>query len=188
MFLRSSFALLATLLFSCPLLAGQLTPEQQAAKESGIALYNQYKDAKPYLRIAAEAGDPEAQYYLGEDIRSANRLMTEEAHKWFVAAADQGDLYAMLRLSRSGSDLCSVMSNCPPDSKTAWDWLKQAREIGNARADAGVSEAMYIMYLGTNDLEWLEKSADAGYPPHNISWQAVIRKEKAPPLETLRKS
>ncbi|MGF0336444.1 tetratricopeptide repeat protein [Ectopseudomonas toyotomiensis] len=165
MFFRSFiFSALATLLcFSA--WAAPLTPEQQAAKEKGIALYNQYKDAEPYLRIAAEAGDPEAQYYLGEDIRSANRFMTEEAHNWFVAAADQGDLYAMLRLSRSGNDLCSAMSNCPPDSKTAWDWLKQAREIGKARADAGDSEAMYIMYLGTNDLEWLEKSADAGYAP-----------------------
>jgi TPR repeat protein len=165
MFFRSFLlGALATLL-CFPAWAAPLTPEQQAAKEKGIVLYNQYKDAELYLRIAAEAGDPEAQYYLGEDIRSANRFMTEEAHKWFVAAADQGDLYAMLRLSRSGNDLCSVMSNCPPDAKTAWDWLKQAREIGKARADAGDSEAMYIMYLGTNDLEWLEKSADAGYAP-----------------------
>ncbi|MGA4533180.1 tetratricopeptide repeat protein [Ectopseudomonas chengduensis] len=167
MFLRRSTALLATLLFSCALLANQLTPEQQIAKEKGIALYNQYKamSAEPYLEVAAKAGDREAQYYLGEALRMNNRFMTEEAQKWFIAAADQGDLYAMLRLSRSGSDLCSAMSNCPSDSKTAWDWLKQAREIGKARADAGDSEAMYIMYLGTNDLEWLEKSADAGYAP-----------------------
>lgn len=117
MFFRSFLlGALATLL-CFPAWAAPLTPEQQAAKEKGIVLYNQYKDAELYLRIAAEAGDPEAQYYLGEDIRSANRFMTEEAHKWFVAAADQGDLYAMLRLSRSGNDLCSVMSNCPQTPK-----------------------------------------------------------------------
>ena len=44
-----------------------LTPEQQAAKVRGITLYNQYKNGEPDLRIAAMAGDREAQYYLAED-------------------------------------------------------------------------------------------------------------------------
>lgn len=153
------------ILLSWSVLAAQLTPEQQAAKEKGITLYNQYKDAEPYLRIAAEAGDREAQYYLGEELRSASRFMTQEAQKWFMDAAEQGDLYAMLRLSRSSNDLCSAMKNCPPDSKSAWDWLKQAREQGKARAEAGDAEAMYVMYLATTELEWLEKSAEADYAP-----------------------
>ncbi|MFG0585431.1 tetratricopeptide repeat protein [Pseudomonas sp. zjy_9] len=167
MFFRYLITSALTTLLCFSAWASQLTPEQQEAKEKGIALYNQYKamSAEAYLEVAAKAGDREAQYYLGEALRMNHRFMTEEAQKWFIAAADQGDLYAMLRLSRSGSDLCSATSNCPPGSKTAWDWLKQAREIGKTRADAGDSEAMYIMYLGTNDLEWLEKSADAGYAP-----------------------
>jgi hypothetical protein len=161
---KIGMAILVTLL-SWSALAAPLTPEQQAAKEKGITLYNQYKDAESYLRIAAVAGDREAQYYLGEELRSASRFMTQEAQKWFMDAAEQGDLYAMLRLSRSSNDLCSAMKNCPPDSKSAWDWLKQAREQGKARAEAGDAEAMYVMYLATTELEWLEKSAEAEYSP-----------------------
>ncbi|MFG0585432.1 tetratricopeptide repeat protein [Pseudomonas sp. zjy_9] len=166
MLLRRSTALLATLLFSCALLAGQLTPEQQAAKEKGIILYNQYKaiSAEPYLKIAAQAGDREAQYYLGEALRLNNRFMTEEAYKWYVAAAEQGDYYAMYRLSGTGSDLCSVMSNCPPDRKNPGDWLLLGRKTAQALAEKGDSEAMYVLYYLTNNFDWIEKSAEAGFP------------------------
>ena len=88
----------------------QLTPEQQAAKERGLMLYNQYKEAVPDLRIAAEAGDREAQYFLAESLRLEKRYMTAEAHHWYEAAAQQGDYYAMIRLGRSGDDLCTVMN------------------------------------------------------------------------------
>ena len=40
----------------------ELTPEQQAAKDRGIAIFNQYRVSGPELRIAAEAGDAEAQF------------------------------------------------------------------------------------------------------------------------------
>ncbi|KRV02463.1 Uncharacterised protein [Pseudomonas aeruginosa] len=69
----------------------------------------------------------------------------------------------MLRLSRTDNDLCAIMNNCPASTKTPWDWLKQAREIAGANAEKGDAEAMYIMYLATAELEWLEKSAEAGY-------------------------
>ena len=88
----------------------QLTPDQQAAKERGLMLYNQYKEAVPDLRIAAEAGDREAQYFLAESLRLEKRYMTAEAHRWYEAAAQQGDYYAMIRLGRSGDDLCTVMN------------------------------------------------------------------------------
>ncbi|PIA69329.1 sel1 repeat family protein [Ectopseudomonas toyotomiensis] len=159
-------ALLATLLFSCALLANQLTPEQQVAKEQGIVLYNQYKaiSAEPYLEIAAQAGDKEAQYYLGEALRLNNRFMTEEAYKWYAAAAEQGDYYAMYRLSGTGSDLCSVMGNCPPDHRTPGDWLLLGRKTAQALAEKGDSEAMYALYYLTNNFDWIEKSAEAGFP------------------------
>ncbi len=58
-------------------LAG-LTPDQEIAKTTGIALFNQYKaiSAVPHLKIAAQAGDHEAQYYLGEAIRNNKRYIT----------------------------------------------------------------------------------------------------------------
>lgn len=144
--------------------ASQLTPEQAAAKIRGIMLYNQYKDGESDLRIAAEAGDREAQYYLGEDLRHTARYMTAEAQKWYVAAADQGDYYAMYQLSGKGGDLCAVMGNCPKDNKTAGDWLLQGRETAKALADKGDAEAMYVLHFLTNNDDWLEKSAASGYP------------------------
>lgn len=60
MFIKRVRVVFVSMLLSGVALAAQLTSEQQAAKEKGITLYNQYKDAEPYLRIAAEAGDREA--------------------------------------------------------------------------------------------------------------------------------
>ncbi|OQR27463.1 hypothetical protein BWR15_30545 [Pseudomonas sp. T] len=146
--------------------AVELGPEQSEAKSHGIVLYNQHKaiSAEPYLKIAAEAGDREAQYYLGETIRFNKRYMTEEAEKWYTAAANQGDYYAMYQLSGKGSDLCNAMGNCPAGTKTAGEWLLQGRETAKALADKGDAEAMYVLHFLTNKDEWLEKSVAAGYP------------------------
>ncbi|ERH54095.1 hypothetical protein O203_05165 [Ectopseudomonas chengduensis] len=166
MFFRHLIASALTTLLCFSAWAAPLTPEQHAAKEKGIVLYNQYKaiSAEPYLKIAAQAGDKEAQYYLGEALRLNNRFMTEEAYKWYVAAAEQGDYYAMYRLSGTGSDLCSAMGNCPPDHRTPGDWLLLGRKTAHALAEKGDSEAMYVLYYLSNNFEWLEKSAEAGFP------------------------
>ena len=68
-------SIVLTLFFSSFALA-QLTHEQQAAKDKGLVLYNQsdWYDSQPLLRIAAEAGDRTAQYYLGEAIRLRETL------------------------------------------------------------------------------------------------------------------
>jgi len=95
----------------------ELTPEQQAARDRGLVLYQQsdWYDSQPLLLIAAQAGDREAQYYLAEAIRLSNRHMTAEARRWYEAAAEQGDLFAMLRLS-SSSDLCHEVGTCAPNA------------------------------------------------------------------------
>ncbi|MBW5802205.1 sel1 repeat family protein, partial [Halomonas elongata] len=58
---------------------------------------------QPYLEEAAEAGDVEAMYYLGEATRLLGRGLTEEAMDWYLKAAEQGDPYAMLRLFEGGA-------------------------------------------------------------------------------------
>jgi TPR repeat protein len=143
--------------------AVNLTASQQSAKEKGITLYNQYKSSEPELRIAAEAGDAEAQFYLAEELRQKSQYITPEATKWYEAASAQGNLYAMLRLARSQGDLCATMNNCSPGKKTPAEWLKQARELAASKASKGDAEAAYVMYLATAELEWLEKSAESGY-------------------------
>lgn len=150
----------------------QLSEEQLKAKQNGIILYNQHKDPEHELRIAAEAGDQEAQYYLAEDLRRTSRYTTTEAHKWYTAAAEQGDLYAMRRLSSMQSDLCIAMGNCPNGLKRPEDWHQKLLATAIPLAEKGDGEAMYLLYHATNDLEWLEKSAAAGYA-HSQFWLAL---------------
>ncbi|EZI23385.1 tetratricopeptide repeat protein [Pseudomonas extremaustralis] len=153
-------SIVLNIFFSCSAVA-QLTHEQQAAKDKGLTLYNQsdWYDSQPLLQIAAEAGDRMAQYYLGEAIRLSKRYTTAEAKRWYEAAAEQGDLYAMLRLS-SKDDLCRYMGTC--NGTIGEQWRKQAIKIARERAGRGDTEAMIVLYLANQGLAWLEKAAEAG--------------------------
>ncbi|WP_417663559.1 tetratricopeptide repeat protein [Pseudomonas sp.] len=169
MFLKKIISAAALMLVVVNMAYAQLDPEQQAAKERGITLFNQYKPAYSDLLIAAEAGDSEAQYYLAEDIRLEHRYVTKEAAKWYIAAANQGDYYAMFRLSDTDSDLCKIMNNCPKGSKSAADWTRLLWKTAEPLAKAGDGEAMMIMYNSTGEMEWLKKSAEAGYARAQLS-------------------
>lgn len=139
-----------------------LNSEQQSAKERGIVLFKQYKTAEPLLRIAAEAGDAEAQFFLAEEIRQEKQHLTNEAYKWYEAAANQGDLYSMIRIGRANNDLCTTMKNCPTGKKEPKEWLIKAKNIAIDKSDRGDAEALYIMYELTAERDWLKKSAIAG--------------------------
>lgn len=143
----------------------QLNSDQKLAKDQGLVLFNQLKavSAVPFLTIAAEAGDHEAQYFLAESLRTKNHYMTSEARHWYETAAAQNDLYAMIQLGRSKDDICELKNDCKTDEKELIDWLKQARDIAKPKADLGDAEAMYIMYELTLDVSWLEKAATAGH-------------------------
>ena len=137
-----------------------LTPEQQAARERGLVLYQQsdWYDSQPLLLVAAQAGDQQAQYYLAEAIRLSNRYMTDEARRWYEAAAEQGDLFAMLRLSNS-SDLCHQVGTCGPN---AFDWRSKALDTAYERAEQGDTEAMRALFNAGQGIGWLEKAAEGG--------------------------
>ena len=150
-----------------------LTSAQATAKEKGITLFNQYKPAETELRIAAEAGDAESQFYLAEELRQRSQYITTEAKKWLEAASAQGDLYAMLRLARSDDDLCTTMKNCPPGQKTSAEWMDKVKELATSRAEKGDAESAYIMYLATGQLDWLKKSAESGFAQGQ--WLLAIR-------------
>ncbi|HEX4550300.1 sel1 repeat family protein [Pseudomonas sp.] len=147
----------------CSQVHADLSSSQKEAKERGLVLYNQYKPAAAELKIAAEAGDAEAQYYFAEELRQQKQYITSEAQKWYESAALQGDLYAMLRLATSNNDLCEVMNNCPQGSKKRADWLELLNKETVRKSDDGDGEAMYIKYLSSGELEWLEKSATANF-------------------------
>ncbi|VXC97299.1 conserved exported hypothetical protein [Pseudomonas sp. 8Z] len=139
-----------------------LSPQQQAARDHGLAIYKQgsWIDSQPFLREAAEAGDREAQYYLGEALRLSKRYMTAEAQKWYQAAAEQGDIHAMLRLA-SKRDLCGTLETCSQDQDY---WRQRAYKEGLERTKKGDLQAMSQMYAVTGDADWLKKAAEAGSP------------------------
>ncbi|CAB1402444.1 TETRATRICOPEPTIDE REPEAT FAMILY PROTEIN [Pseudomonas fluorescens] len=155
---------LATLIALPILASADLNQDQQSAKERGIILFKQYKTATPELRIAAEAGDSEAQFFLAEEIRQKKQHIDSEAYKWYEAAANQGDLYSMIRIGRSNNDLCAAMKNCPTGTKEPQQWLAEANKIAKQKSDRGDAEAQYLMYELTAERDWLKKSALAGHP------------------------
>jgi hypothetical protein len=135
--------------------------QENADFSRGFTLYNQHDwiNSQEPLRNAAKAGNSEAQYYLAETLRLSNRYMTEESQKWYEAAAEKGDLYAMIRLG-STDDLCGLLQEeCKKDSKY---WTEQAREQAEARAKSGDKDAMEVMYYLSGDRSWLHKAADLG--------------------------
>lgn len=143
-----------------------LSDSELAAKSRGITLYNQLKasTAHPLLKIAAEAGDHEAQFFLAEEIRQKKQYIDSEAYKWYEAAANQGDLYSMIRIGRSNNNLCAAMKNCPTGTKEPQQWLAEANKIAKQKSDRGDAEAQYLMYELTAERDWLKKSALAGHP------------------------
>jgi TPR repeat protein len=79
-------AFLAVGLFSIPIFA--------ASVEDGIAAYvaGNFQKAFEILKPLAIAGDPRAQYYLGEMYYQGQGVSKnhDEAFKWFSKAAEQG--------------------------------------------------------------------------------------------------
>ncbi|GAA0578707.1 tetratricopeptide repeat protein [Halomonas salifodinae] len=151
-----------------PASAWALEPETQAAKDEGLRLYNAHlrSQAPPYLEVAAEAGDVDAMYYLGEIHRLRHMGMTREALEWYRRAAEHGEPYAMLRLHQGGA--CRLGDVCP---KGGDDWRQAALEATLPQAEAGDTEAMYTLFSIYSTLEereqsyhWLETAAEAGNP------------------------
>ncbi|MCC5900698.1 MAG: sel1 repeat family protein [Halomonas sp.] len=145
-----------------------LNEETQAAKEEGMRLYNAHQRSlsTPYLEVAAEAGDAEAMYYLGEVYRLRHMGLNQAALGWYYQAALQGEPYAMLRLFDGGA--CELGDVCPENGD---DWPQEALELTLPKAEAGDPEAMaalYHIYYYVEDpdedeaMTWLHRAAEAG--------------------------
>ncbi|MDR5868671.1 tetratricopeptide repeat protein [Halomonas koreensis] len=160
--------LLASALLIFSSLAWGLEDEIQAAKDSGMIDYNlgYVADAIPKLEVAAEAGDVEAMYYLGESHRITHMGMTSDALEWYLKAAEHNDPYAMLRLWSGGA--CVAGDECPENAE---GWREKARDEQLPLAEEGDADAMlalYYIYGALDDSDagsaWLEKAAEAGNP------------------------
>lgn len=125
-------------------------------------LYHQYKFSIPYLRLAAETGDAESQFYLAEVLSGLSGLMGQEALYWYEKSAEQGDLYAMYRLANRETKFCEIAKNCPLSNRAPSDWNRMLIETATLKSTKGDSKAMAIMYKVTGSIHWLEKSASSG--------------------------
>ncbi len=150
--------------FSFAATAAPLTPEQQQIKQQGINYYmiQHCELAEPLLKQVAEAGDKDSQYYYADCRYQDTQMLTDESAYWYQQAAEQGDIYAMMRLS--GNDRwCKTFNQCPKNIDTT-AWRNKAKQQALAKAKQGDGEAMLQLYLMTDDLSWLEKGAAAGDP------------------------
>ena len=91
-----------------------------------------YGDAMRWYRQAAEAGNPEAQFYLGyihdRGLRGANSL--SEAIGWYRKAAEQGEVRAQFRLGL----LFDSDPRLQRDPAEAQSWYEAAAAEGHAEA------------------------------------------------------
>ncbi|MBW6393520.1 tetratricopeptide repeat protein [Billgrantia antri] len=160
--------LLSIALMLLPISTWALEPEVQAAKEEGLRLWgiSEWIEMQPYLEQAADAGDVEAMYYLGEATRLLDRGLSQRAMAWYLQAAEQGDPYAMLRLFQGGA--CTAGNRCPDGFE---DWHHAALNITQPLAEAGDPDAMLAMFHiyrmfeeSRRASDWLERAAEAGQP------------------------
>ena len=120
-------------------------------------------EAVALLRVAAEAGDPEAQFNLAQLLLKGQGCARDErgAFVWFLAAAEQGIAAAQSRLGlmyATGEGVCA-------DPIEAHKWFVVASRADDAPARA--NRARSALQLGASQIEEAERRADA--------WKAGFR-------------
>ncbi|MGI5321144.1 tetratricopeptide repeat protein [Actinomadura nitritigenes] len=102
--------------------------------EQGEALYfgEEYAEAEPLLRRAAEEGHAHAPYRLGRCYQELGRL--KEAVRWLRVAAERGDPLAM-------NDLALCLED--GDRAEAVVWMRRAAETGS-QATAGYNLGIFL--------------------------------------------
>jgi TPR repeat protein len=184
------FAFLFTLLFFLlpiahadiitlpPDMAALKVKAEQGDASSQLALGLRYKEsdkltsdsdeAIKWFRKAADQGNAEAQFEVGNFYSTRGKLSYEErkaeARKWFYKAAEQGNLKAQETL---GTQYMYGTVAQGADPVEAMKWLKKADEQGSKLAPYGIGW-LYERGLGVtkdNDeaIKWFMKSADRGY-------------------------
>ena len=119
--------------------------------EDGSLKYSEKWDLQRHIQKAAEAGYPDAQYYLGMLLEEEEHL--EDADKWFLEAARQGHARAMFITGMAYRRL----GDHPHFAPIAFDFLFKA-------VKAGVEEAVYPLahsyYRGIGTLTNQEKGVE----------------------------
>jgi TPR repeat protein len=114
------------------------------------------------VRVAAEGGDAGAQCALGKKIKEEDEN-SQEAARWFRAAAEQGLAEAQNELG----DCFYYGNGVDEDFGEAVSWFRKAAEQGNAK---GQNNLGFCFYRGegvdrdfAEAVSWFRKAADQGY-------------------------
>lgn len=136
---------------------------QQAHK---LYLEQDYTEALPLLREAAEGGHDMAQGILGEFYRDGKGVPQdyEQAVKWYQKAAEQGEPLSQNNLGIMYQEGKGVRQ----DSKQAAVWWRKAAEQGHLLAQSNLG-ALYAKGTGIEQdykkaVKWMRKAAEHGSP------------------------
>jgi len=119
---------------------GQLPARAQENHRTAVPVPGTYTETLSWYRRAAQAGDPEAQFLLGNILERGLKGPADPkaAAKWYRRAADQGHAKAEFRIA----EMYYKGGTLPRDLGEAAKWMAKA-------ADAGIAEAQYNMGLMT---------------------------------------
>lgn len=135
----------------------------------------------------AEAGDPEAQFALGDslccsgDVPKRGVYSTEESIKWLCAAAEQGNADAMVKLGKifSGDQTdglrlirraVNAVTGAPSNLGAASYWFDQAQKAGSEDGAEGGQELQEDMAPAD---ETLAAQYMSGALPKPCDWAAL---------------
>ena len=162
---RMFFFLAAVFLavFACPVSGDDGDAEFAAGKEAYEA--QSYESAIEHFRKAAEKGNAEAQFKLGNCLYQGLGAEQDQAEavKWFRKAAEQGLAKAQFNLG-----LCFYQGlGTEQDYAEAVNWFRKAAEQGLAEAQSNLGLCFY-QGLGTEQdyaeaVYWYRKSAEQGH-------------------------
>lgn len=137
-----------------------------SADEEALDAYytGDYQTAIEIWKPQAEAGDAEAQFYLGAMIgagQGVDKDLTESA-RWFEKAAKQGNVEAQYNLGVAYKDGQGVAQ----DNARAVKWWREAAEAGYARAQYNLASMYYYGQGVSKDTNlarsWYSKAAEQG--------------------------
>ena len=127
-----------------------------------------YREAVVHLSIAAEAGDAYSQYLLGFCHEKGQGVgqSDQEAQKWYIKAAEQGEKNAKERLRRLGNDYYDGSNGKSKNYEKAVEYYRLAAEAGDAYAQYSLGwcfeKGQGIEQSVTGAVIWYRKAAEQG--------------------------
>ncbi|EGF89608.1 sel1 repeat family protein [Asticcacaulis biprosthecium C19] len=135
----------------------------RALAAEGKAKWQNYEKAETWWRKAADAGDAEALYLLGN--LYARHYSITGAAGWYLRAAQGGHIQAMVIL---GTYYAEGRDDFQADAFEAERWWLMAAQAGNAEAQYRVGSLYHTRALGEPDhvkgALWQRRAADQDWP------------------------